>query len=141
MLIPQAPSVADMAEGFSPVKEATYFLRVDKAEYVPKPRGANAKGNPYVNATLIITGAPGVPDCPETGRRVFQNYMLTGEGSYRLRDLLESTGHPPDFQLTDTDQLLNLEFKASVIVEKGKDGNPDKNQIRKHMPLQDPVPA
>jgi hypothetical protein len=142
VLIPNAVAVADMAEGFAPVKEAMYNFRIDKADYVAVPKGATSKGNPYINVAMTITGAPGNPDAPETGRKVFEMYMLTGESSFRLRDLLEATGHGPEFQLADTDQLLGLEFQASVTIEKGDPakGYADRNRIRKHMPLQG-VPA
>lgn len=139
MLIPQAPTVADLAEGFIPIKEATYNLRVNKAEYVPKPKGLNTKGNPYLSISFVVTGAPGQPDVAETGRLVFMNYPLAGDGSFRLRELLEATGHQPDFQLQDTEQLHALEFTAAVIIEKGKENYPDKNQIRKHLPLANEV--
>lgn len=130
MLIPNAPKVADMAEGASTVPEATYNLRVHKAEYVGTPKGKDAKG-PYIKAQIVITG----PEEKHVGRYVFQNYSLTGDGSFRLRELLKATGHPDDFELQDTDQLQGLEFKGAVVIQKGKDGYQDKNEIKRHMSL------
>ena len=131
MLIPNAPPVQDMAEGLSTVPEATYNLRIHKADYVATPKGKDAKG-PYVKVQFVISG-PG--DHQFVGRYVFMNYSLTGDGTFRLRELLEVTGHPSDFRLTDTDELLGLELGAAVVVEKGVGGYPDKNVIRKHLPL------
>ena len=131
MLIPNAKPVGEMSEGMTVVPEASYNLRVHKADYVAVPKRAQSKG-PYIKAQLIITG-PG--DNAYIGRYVFMNYSLTGDGAFRLRELLEVTGHPADFQLTDSDQLVGLEFGAAVIIQAGTEGYSDKNQIRKHLPL------
>lgn len=132
MLIPNAPTVAEMSEGSTTIPEATYDLRVHKAEYVATPKGANAKG-PYIKAQHVVTGGPGADKY--VGRMVFQNYSLTGDGSFRLRELLEVTGHPEDFQLQDSDQLVGLEFKGVVFIQKGTGGYQDKNEVKKHLPL------
>lgn len=131
MLIPNAPAVTEMSEGIAPVAEATYNLRVHKAEYVQVPKGKDAKG-PYIKAQVVITG-PG--DIPELGRYIFQNYSLTGDGSFRLRELLEVTNHPADFRLTDSDQLLGLEFAGAVTIQKGTGGYADRNEIKKHLKM------
>lgn len=131
MIIPDAPAVGEMAESSPVVAEATYSLRCHKAEYVATPKTANAKG-PYIKTQFIITG-PG--DGAHIGRYVFMNYSLTGDGSFRLRELLAQTGHPDDFKLTDSDQLVGLELRAAVGIEKGTGGYSDKNVIKKHMPL------
>lgn len=130
MLIPDAPSVAEMSEGASTVPEATYNLRIAKSEYVAIPKAKDAKG-PYIKCDLIITG----PGDAGLGRHVFMNYSLTGDGSFRLRELLTVTGHPADFKLGDSDQLIGLEFGAAVAIEKGTGGYSDKNVIKKHLPL------
>lgn len=131
MIIPDAPKVSEMSEGMTTVPEATYNLRVHKAEYVAVPKSKDAKG-PYIKAQFVITG-PG--DTPHIGRYVFQNLSMTGDGSFRLRELLKVTGHADDFQLTDSDQLLNLEFGAAVIIQPGTQGYADKNEVRKYLPL------
>jgi hypothetical protein len=120
-----------MSEGLSTIPEATYNLRVHKAEYVATPKSQDAKG-PYIKAQLIVTG-PG--DIKELGRYVFQNYSLTGDGSFRLREMLKITGHPDDFRVTDSDQLVGLEFGAAVVIQKGTGGYPDKNEVKKHIAL------
>jgi hypothetical protein len=130
MLIPNAPAVGEMAESLI-VPEGTYNVRVQRAEYVATPKHAESKGA-YIRTAFVITG-PG--DSPYIGRYVFMNYSLTGDGSFRLRELLEATGHPLDFRLTDTDQLIGLECAAAIVIEKGKQGYPDRNVIRKHLPL------
>ena len=131
MLIPNAKPVGELSEGITVVPESSYNLRVHKAEYVAIPKRKESKG-PYIKTQLVITG-PG--DNAYIGRYVFMNYSLTGDGSFRLRELLEVTGHATDFQLENTDQLLGLEFGAAVIIQAGTEGYTDKNQVRKHLPL------
>lgn len=132
MIIPDAPPLAEMAEGAPTVPEATYNLRVHKSEYIAVPKRKESKG-PYLKIQHVITG-PG--DSKAVGRMVFQNYTLTGDGSFRLRELLTVTNHPSDFKLEDDQQLVGLEFAAAVIVKPGTAEYPnDKNEIKKHMPL------
>lgn len=133
MLIPNAPTVNDMADS-NPIPEATYNLRIDKMDYVEVPKSSTAKG-PYLKAQLVVTG-PG-DDNEHLGRRVFQNYPLFGAGSFRTREMLEKTGHPMDYKPTNTDELVGLEFGAAVGIEKGTGGYPDKNAVRKHLDLID----
>jgi hypothetical protein len=129
-----------MSEGLSNIPEAAYNLRVHKAEYVAQPKTAGAKG-PYIKTQLVVTGpALNGADNPHVGRFVFMNYSLTGDGSFRLREMLEVTGHPPEFQLTDSDQLIGLEFGAAVIVKEpsiaeAAKGYTAKNEIKKHVAL------
>lgn len=140
MQIPNAPAVAEMSEGLKVIPEATYNLRVHKSEYVAVPKGKDAKG-PYIKAQLIVTGPAqfvsesGAVDNPYLGRYVFQNYSLTGDGSFRIRELLQVTGHPDTFRLADSDQLIGLEFGAAVTIQAGTGGYQDKNEVKKHLPL------
>lgn len=131
MIIPNAPTVAEMSEGMTLIPEATYNLRISKAEYVAVPKGKDAKG-PYIKVQCVVTG-PG--DTPYLGRYIFQNYSLTGDGSFRLRELLQITGHPDDFKVTDDQELVGLEFGAAVTIQKGTGGYADKNALAKHIPL------
>lgn len=137
MLIPNAPAVGELPDNQPTVPEATYNVRVHKAEYVAIPKGKDAKG-PYIKCQLIITG-PG--DIKQLGRYVFMNYSMQGESAWRLKELLKVTGHPDDFRLSDSDQLLNLEFGALVGVEPGKDGYPDKNNVKRHLAVLPTVSA
>lgn len=143
MLIPNAPALSEMSEGLATIPEATYNLKVHKAEYVGTPKSADAKG-PYIKAQLIVTGPgftadPANPNAVNTeaqiGRLVFMNYSLTGDGSFRLRELLAVTNHPADYRLADSDELLGLEFRGVVVIQKGTNGYPDKNEVKRHMPL------
>lgn len=124
-----------MSEGLGTVPEGTYNLKVHKAEYIATPKTKDAKG-PYIKAQLIITG-PSIngQDNPALGRLVFMNYSITGDGSFRLRELLEVTGHDASFKLTDSDELLGLEFGGAVVIQKGTGGYADKNEVKKHIPL------
>jgi hypothetical protein len=131
-----------MSEGLTVVPEALYTLRIHKAEYVAVPKSKDAKG-PYIKCQIIITGGGPVdeqgqplPNAAQyVGRYVFQNYSMSGDGSFRLRELLQVTGHPDDFRLTDDQALVGLEFKGAVVIQPGTQGYSDKNQISKHFPL------
>lgn len=131
MLIPNAPAVNEMSEGLKTIPEGTYNFRIQKSEYVATPKSKDAKG-PYLKISCVVTG-PG--DVPQLGQYVFSNLTLTGDGTFRLRELLTVTGHPEDFRLTDSDQLLNLEFAAATIIQPGKDGYADKNEFKKYLPV------
>lgn len=131
MLIPDAPPVGEMEEGGATVPEATYNVRVHKAEYVATPKSADAKG-PYIKVQFVITG-PG--DNKYLGRMIFMNYSLSGPASFRLRELLTVTGHAADFKLEDDQQLVGLELGAVVTTQAASGGYPEKSQIRKHIPV------
>ena len=120
-------TMADL--GNNVVPEATYSLKVIKAEFVPVPKRGS---NPYVKVSLRIVGPE---NDPSLGRMVFANYPLSGGGAYRLHELLKVTGHADDFKLEGEHQLIGLELMAAVMVEAGTNGYPDKNVIRRHMPL------
>lgn len=123
-----------MSEGLSVVPEATYNLKCIKAEYVAVPKRKESKG-PYISARHIITGPSNPETEPYIGRLVFQNYSMTGEGSFRVRELLEATGHPADFVLDDDQKLVGLEFAGAVVIQKGTEGYADKNEVKRHLPL------
>jgi hypothetical protein len=79
--------LSELADNLIP--EATYNVRVHDAEHVERP-----DKDPYIKVKLIIQG----PDGPWTGRIIFVIYMLAGSGAWKLRKLLEVTGHSPDFE-------------------------------------------
>jgi hypothetical protein len=112
-----AVRVADMPKG-EPLPEAIYHIRADKAEF----KKSKEKGNPMASVQFTVFG----PDEAEEfhGRKLFENLMLSGEGMFRTRQLLEAAGHDEDFVLEDTDQLVGLEVQAVVQVEKERK-NPD----------------
>lgn len=136
MLIPDAPAVGDMSESAPTIPEAAYNGRVHKAEYIATPKTKDAKG-PYIKVQWVITG-PG--ESKFIGRMVFQNYSMSPDGNFRLRELLTITGHQADFKLQDSDQLIGLECGLAVIVKEAtvadkEKGYSDKNEIKKHLPL------
>lgn len=131
MLIPGATKVSDLVDNVPTVPEATYNVRVQMAEYVAIPKTATAKG-PYVKLRFVITG-PG--ETKSLGRLIFVNLSMTGDSTFRLKEFLKATGHPDDFELVDTDQLVGLECGAAVVIQAGTGGYADKNEIRKYLPL------
>lgn len=132
MLIPETVSVGEMAESSPTVPEATYNLRVEKAEFVAVPKSKDAKG-PYIKVQFGITGPAAAEK--SLGRKVFENFSTTGDGTWRLREFLTVTAHPSDFKLLDSDQLLGLECAGAVVIEKGTGGYQDKNRVKKYLPL------
>src|SRR5262245_6735012 len=117
--------MTDLKQRDNPVPQGTYNLRVHKATYVPVPK--NRAASPYISTWLMITG----PDEQYIGRVVFANYPISGNGDFRLRELLAVTGHDDDFELESADQLLDLQFSALVGVQTN-DVYPDKNVVIKH---------
>ena len=59
------------------VPQATFRVRVQKAEYVEKPKKEGA--SPYIKLTLVIED-----EGEYLGRYVWANYPLSGNGMYRL---------------------------------------------------------
>jgi hypothetical protein len=115
VMIPNAPRLGDMPKG-EPIPDGLYHLRCDKATL--KETGASSKtpGAPMVEAQLTVFG----PDDQEEyhGRKVFENFMLTGEGMFRTRQFLEAGGLPEDAVIDDTDIFIGVETAAVVQVEK-----------------------
>jgi hypothetical protein len=109
--IPAAVKLGDMPSG-SPLPEATYHVRVDKADF----KLSREKQNPMASVQFTVFG----PEEAEEfhGRKLFENLMLSGEGMFRTRQLLEAAGQNEDFVLEDTDQLIGLEVQAVVQLEK-----------------------
>ena len=101
-----------------------------KPSTVQVPKNPNA--NPYICCWHIITGPA---DSVFLGRLVFMNYPITGSGLHRLIELLSVTGHDVDFELEDSSQLLGLEFRAIVAIQKGINGWRDKSYIQRHLSL------
>lgn len=131
MLIPDAPPLSEMAEGNPLLPEQSFNFRCHKAEYVAVPKGKDAKG-PYIKCQHVVTG-PG--ETKYLGRYVFMNYSLTGDGSFRLRELLTVSGKPNDYKLGDDQELVGLEFGGAIGTEKGTGSYADKSVIKKHLPL------
>jgi len=121
VMIPNAPKLGDMPKG-EPVPEGIYHIRCDKATY----KTSKEKGLPMAEVQLTIFG----PDEAEQhhGRKLFENLMLSGEGMFRTRQLLEAAGNDEDFVLEDTDQLVGIECAAVVQVEKERK-DPESGQV------------
>jgi hypothetical protein len=136
--IPNAPKLGDMPKG-EPLPEALYHLRVDKVEF--KKTGPNSKkpGSPMAEVQLTVFGPAEVEEFH--GRKVFENFMLSGEGMFRTRQFLEAAGAAEDFVLEDTDQLLGMEVGAVVQVEPSR-RDPEtgqeysaRNKVQRYLPL------
>lgn len=132
MDIPEAPAMSDMAESAPTLPDATYSYRCDRSEYVAVPKSADAKG-PYIKVMFTVTG----PDSAEKfkGRKVFENLSVTGDGTFRLKQLLKATGHDDSFKLVNDQELVGLEFLGATTTEKGTGGYSDKNRIARYMAL------
>jgi hypothetical protein len=94
-----------------PVPEGTYSLRCDKADY----KESKEKKRPMAECMFTIFGPPEAEQYH--GRKIFDNLMLSGDGLFRLRSLLEASGEDDDFVFEDTDQLVGREVAATIGVE------------------------
>jgi hypothetical protein len=136
--IPGGTRLGDMPSG-EPFPEGIYQLRLDKAEY----KESAERKTPMAECMLTIVG----PQTQEEhhGRKVFENFMLAGEGQFKLRGFLEMTGETEDFVLEDTEQLLEREVGAIITIEKERKETrsgpnqgklyPAKNKIARFIPF------
>jgi hypothetical protein len=124
-----------------PIPEGTYHLRLDKATYGTTGSGSKNPGAPKVDVQWTVFG----PESAEefVGRKVFETLSLSGDGTFKVRSLLEQTGETEDFILEETDQLLTREVAAVVIVvpEMKDPTNPNKifpakNEIKRYLKLE-----
>jgi len=135
VMIPNPPRMGDMPKG-EPVPEAVYHARIDKADY----KLSQEKQNPMAELMLTIFGPAEAEEY--IGRKLFDNLMLTGEGMFKTRQLLEASGEDDDFLLEDTEQLLGREVGVVVQMEKerpdprnpGKNF-PQRNKIARYIPI------
>jgi len=123
VMIPNPERMGDMPQGGTPVPEGVYHIRCDKATFK-----TTKKGEPMAEVQWTIFG----PDDAEEfhGRKLFDNLMLAGEGRFRTRQVLEASGEDEDFILEDTDQLLQRECAAIVVVQSARDEVVD--NVKKH---------
>jgi hypothetical protein len=126
--IPGGTRLGDMPSG-EPFPEGAYQIRCDKAEF----KESREKKTPMAECTFTVFGPASMEE--SHGRNIFENFMLAGEGQFKLRSFLTATGEDEDFVLEDTDQLLSREVGAIIQIEKErKDGAsgkiyPAKNKI------------
>jgi hypothetical protein len=137
--IPNAPRLGDMPKG-DPVPEGNYHLRLDKASFKETGKNSKAPGTPMAECEFTIFGPAEAEEFH--GRKVFENLMLSGEGLFRTRNLLEAAGLGDDFLLEDTDQLLKLEVGAVVQIEPERPDPKDptkkyqaRNKVKKFVPI------
>jgi hypothetical protein len=137
VMIPNAPRLGDLPKGGEPVPEGTYHLRADKAEY----KLSNENKTPMVEVMFTVFG----PEPAEVyhGRKVFENFMLAGDGAWRTSQFFEAAGKPSDFVIESDEQFLKLEVAAVVEVEKGKanpkkpgENYPDRAKVKRYMPIE-----
>lgn len=138
VMIPNAPRVGDMPKG-DPVPEGVYHLRLEKATYKTTGQASKNPGAPMAECQFVIFGPEEAEEY--VGRKIFENFMLSGEGMFRTRQFLTSSGADDDFVLEDTDQLQDRECAGVVQVQeesKGADGKlyPARNKIARFMPIE-----
>lgn len=138
VLIPNAPRLGDIPKG-EPVPEGVYHLRCDKATLQIVKEGKKSAGAAMANCELTIFG----PQDQEQyhGRKIFENFMLAGDGMFRVRQFLEGAGKDEDFVLEDTDALISLEVGAVIGVDaERKDPTTGqvysaRNRVKKFLPI------
>lgn len=137
--------LGDMPSG-EPVPEGVYMVRVAKSTFKRSKRTAKSEGGkPMLEVAFSIFG----PENQEEwhGRKLFENLMLSGEGRFRTRQFLESSGQNEDFVIQDSDDVLNFEVGAFVGLEKERrdpetrEVYPARNKTTRFIPIDwiDPV--
>jgi hypothetical protein len=133
--------VADMASS-EPIPEATYRLRVkdmifnDPTNPDWKTAHPNSEAKePFLNTTLVVMDDTE----PKTGalvggRHIFTNLTMAKGKDWLLRQLVEASGKPDDWEL-DTDELKDAEVMGTVTINKAREVNgrkyEAKNEVRR----------
>jgi hypothetical protein len=115
------------------VPAGTYTVKVHGANYMHVARLVGTSS--YYRLRLIIAG-PSTKRCEQyIGHTVLMDYPINGPGTYHLFELLDVTGHKPEFELESADQLIGLEFRAAIGVQPQTAALPTVNVVQKHLPL------
>ena len=116
----------------SNIPDGTYAIRISKSE-LRDPNPEHAKPGKeqfqYVALTCVIT-----EDGEFLGRKIFVNATLKPGGAFVVAQLMDIMNLPEDAPV-NTDDFEDLECLGVVFTEKGRDGYPDRNQIKKFLPL------
>lgn len=103
-------------------------------------KNSKATGHKMISVTYEVVGPK------YQGRKVWENYMLEGNGlnvsKGKLRNWRKAMGMNPDleaFGLEDLESMMNVPFNATLRVEEGRDKGDgtkweDKNVIAKFIP-------
>lgn len=134
--------VGDLPSGGNPIPEGTYHLRADKS-VLEAVKGVNAKNKGAAMAAVMFSVFGPADQEEHVGRKIFDRFMLEGEGLWRARQYFEAAGEGPDFVIEDTDQFLNHEVAAVIAIEPAtmdpndntKELYPAKNVVKKYLPL------
>jgi hypothetical protein len=128
--IPSAVRVGDLQSG-EPVPDGRYTLRCSKATFKTSKKTDKGGNEPMIEAEFTIIG----PEEQEehVGRKIFENLMLAGQGSFRTRAFLTAAGFGQDDSVEDTDQFVDVEMDAIVGTQKGQQGYPDRNRVTRWM--------
>lgn len=114
--------LGDLPEGGKPVPGGTYYLRSDKSEAKIAKAAAKNAGAMMANVTFTVIG-PAEQEV-NVGRKLFENFILVGDGLWRARQFFEASGEGPEFRIEDTDQFLNREV-AAYVDEEPERSDPD----------------
>lgn len=119
-----APDTGAGGGSYDPIPEGEYTLRALEAE-----EKTTAKGDgQYIKVKFEVTRGE------HEGRLLWQNFNTVNPnekaeqiGRGQLSAWATACGRP---DADDTDKLLDRPFKASVVIEKGKNGYSDSNKIK-----------
>lgn len=133
--------LGDMPEGGGTVPEGTYHIRADKSTL--ESAGPNAKNAGAPMAAVMFTIFGPAEQEEFVGRKLFERFILVGDGLWRARQYFEASGEGPDFVIEDTEQFLNREVAAVVGIEPAVMDPKDpskvlyaaKNVIKKFLPI------
>lgn len=105
----------------SPVPDGIYSVIIEKIEQ----KIAKSSGNPMLFVQF------GVQDEQYTGRKIFGNFMLSGDGRFMTAQLMKGLGLESEALLDiDTDDLIGMSCTVKVVQEEGQDGE-IRNAIKK----------
>ena len=120
---------------YNPIPKGNYVLKCLEAEL----QDARSGNGQYIKAKFEVSRGE------YTGRKIFVNFNINNAsetaqriGRKELASWGRACGKP---KVTDTDQLLEIEFEAVVGIERGRDNYADSNRILDFVPKEGAAPA
>ena len=129
------PDTGAAGVSYEPIPEGEYILKALEAEEKETNRGDGS----YIKTKFEVVKGE------YAGRLLWQNFNINNPnekaqniGRQQLVAWATACGKP---DADDTDKLLEKPFKASVVIEPGKNGYKDSNKIKAFLFNQDDAPA
>ena len=123
----------DVDSDFKPLPDGDYLMSIDYAEI----KDTNSGKGEQLKLELVVLESPSGSG---QNRKVFEYHMIRHDnaqtqliGRGEITELAEACGLPMPLNIQDTSQFLNKAVKCVLYTQKGTNGYPDSNKVRKYM--------